>query len=57
MNLFDLFPKLAEKRVTLNDLDVPYRIYVNWSEKGSIGNRKVHKAIVLDGTKVFTLGY
>ena len=36
MNLFDLFPKLAEKRVTLNDLDVPYRIYVNWSEKGII---------------------
>lgn len=36
MDLFDLFPKLAEKRVTLNDLDVPYRIYVNWGEKGII---------------------
>jgi hypothetical protein len=36
MNLFDLFPKLSEKRVTLNSLDVPYRVFVNWSDNGII---------------------
>ena len=33
MNLFNLFPKLSEKRVTLSDLGILYRVFVNWSEK------------------------
>jgi len=36
MDFFNVFPKLSEKRVTLSDLNVPYRIFVNWSEKGII---------------------
>ena len=36
MNLFNLFPKLIEKHVTLNDLDIPYRVFANWSEKNII---------------------
>ncbi|MFH6767907.1 hypothetical protein V8G56_04085 [Gaetbulibacter aquiaggeris] len=32
MNLFNLFPKLSEKCVTLSDLDILYRVFVNWSE-------------------------
>lgn len=36
MNLFNLFPKLSEKRVTLSDLDILYRVFVNWSEHGII---------------------
>tara|TARA_B110000027_G_scaffold131309_1_gene155408 strand:- start:283 stop:1242 length:960 start_codon:yes stop_codon:yes gene_type:complete len=36
MDLFNLFPKLTEKHVTLNDLDIPYRVFANWSEKNII---------------------
>jgi len=36
MDLFNLFPKLSEKHVTLNDLDIPYRVFANWSEKNII---------------------
>ena len=32
MNLFNLFPKLSEKCVTLSDLDILYRVFVNWSD-------------------------
>jgi hypothetical protein len=36
MDLFNLFPKLSEKHVTLNDLDIPYRVFANWSKKNII---------------------
>lgn len=36
MDLITLFPKLSKKCITLSSLDISYRVYVNWSEKGIV---------------------
>lgn len=36
MDFITLFPKLSKKCVTLSSLDISYRVYVNWSEKGIV---------------------
>jgi hypothetical protein len=36
MDFITLFPKLSKKCVTLSSLDVSYRLYVSWSEKGIV---------------------
>jgi len=36
VDFFTLFPKLSKKCVTLSTLDISYRLYVSWSEKGII---------------------
>lgn len=51
MNLFDLFPKLIEKKVTLNSLDVPYRVFVNWSDNGIIDYQVSESAINKEVTR------
>ena len=33
MNFFNIFSKLSQKHVILSDLGVPYRVFVNWSDK------------------------
>lgn len=57
MDFFNVFPKLSEKRVTLSDLGIPYRVFVNWSAKniinykvsGSATNKEVtRKRVELD---------
>lgn len=51
MDFFNVFPKLSEKQVTLSDLNVPYRIFVNWSEKGVIDYKVSESATNKDVTR------
>jgi hypothetical protein len=36
MNLFEIFPKLAEHRVPISALDIEARVFFHWKEKGVI---------------------